>query len=80
MLQRDNVTDVVEQYSLTWQSVTTATPYFLIVILDALRQIIVHHKAHIALVDAHSEGNRGTDHLNAVVDEIFLHPATFSRW
>lgn len=61
------------------RSVTPSTTYFLIVVLNALGQIIVNHKAHIALVDTHSEGNRCTDHLNAVVDKVLLNPIPFIR-
>ena len=42
--------------------------------LKALWQSVVHDKAHIWLVNAHAEGNSGTDHLQAPRVPFTLHP------
>ena len=74
--QGDNVLQVVEQNRLARQSITTATANLLIETLDALGQIIMNHKTHIAFVDSHTKGDCGTDDLHTVVLEIVLHLVT----
>ena len=77
--ERDDVADLIEEHRLTRQTVTSATTNLLIIALNALRQIIVHHEAHITLVDAHTKSNGGTHHIYFVVDESLLHPITSRR-
>ena len=45
---------------------------FLIIGLDALRQIEMRHEAHVRLVDAHAERDGGDDHDAVLVDEAIL--------
>ena len=71
--QCDDVLQVIEKDGLAGQSVAAAAPYLLIETLYALRQVVVHDEAHVALVDAHAEGYRGTNHLYSVGHEIVLH-------
>ena len=40
--------------------------------LKALWSGVVDHKAHVALVNAHTKGNRSNDHLNLVVHPLSL--------
>ncbi len=44
----------------------------LVVALDRLRQVQVGHEAHVGLVDAHAEGDRGHDHDPVLAQEAGL--------
>ena len=76
LTQHDDVAHLIEQYRLAGQSVATSTPYLLIIALYALRQVVVHHVAYIALVDTHAESYGGTHYIYIVVDEFLLHLIT----
>ena len=78
LTQHDDVAHLIEQYRLAGQSVASSTTYLLIIALYALRQVVVHHVAHIALVDAHTEGYRCTHYIYIVIDEFLLHLITLS--
>ena len=47
-------------------------PGFLIVGLDTFRQVQMRHEAHVGLVDAHAERDRGDDHDTVLIDEAIL--------
>ena len=51
------------------QAVTAGPARFLVVGLQALGQIHMRHEAHIRLVDAHAEGDRGHHHHGAAKPE-----------
>ena len=55
-----------------WQAVAAGAPDLLVVALDAFGQVVMHHEAHIGLVDAHPEGDRRHDDLDIIPDEGFL--------
>ena len=44
----------------------------LVVSLERLGYVVVDHVAHVGLVDAHAEGDRGDDHLHALHEEVVL--------
>ena len=61
-----------QQQTITRQSVAARAPGFLIVTLDVLGQIVMHHKAHIRLVDAHPERDRRRDHARIIAQKLLL--------
>ena len=73
LLQGDHVAVGVEQQRFGRQAVTSCAPDFLVVTLDVARHVAVDDIAHVALVDAHAEGDGGAHHLHVVVDEVALH-------
>ena len=62
----------VEEDCVGRGSIAPRTTYLLIETLDALGHVVMDDPAHIALVDAHAEGNGGTDHEQLVVLEQLL--------
>ena len=52
--------------------VTARTAGLLVVALDALRDVVVDHEAHVGLVYAHSEGYGGNYHLDVLHQEGIL--------
>ncbi len=66
------VAEAEEQEGLGGQAVAPAAPGLLVVALDGLGQVVVHDEAHVALVDAHAEGDRGDDHRDLVARERVL--------
>ena len=66
------VAEAEEQQGLGGQTVAAAAPGLLVVALDGLGQVVVHDEAHVALVDAHAEGDRGDDHRDLVPREGVL--------
>ena len=72
VLQRHHVTVVIEQQGVGRHAVAARTSDFLIVTLDVARHVAVDDKAHIALVDAHAEGDGGAHDFQVVVDEVAL--------
>ena len=53
-------------------AVTAGTARLLIIPLQRLGDVIMDDVAHVGLVDAHAEGDRGDDHLDALHQEIVL--------
>ena len=54
------------------RAVAAGAADFLVVALDVFGQVVVNHPAHVALVDAHAEGDGGHDHLQVVLQKGFL--------
>jgi len=53
-------------------AIATGAPGFLVISLDALRQIEMRHETHVGLVDTHAERDRRDDHDAVLVDEAIL--------
>ena len=64
---------IVKQHRFRRQTVTPGAAGFLIVGFDITRNVEVHHKAHVGLVDPHPERHRRDDDLQVVALEFFLH-------
>ena len=75
--QLDDVRHGVEEYRVGRCAISSGTPYLLVEALDALRHVVVDDPSHVALVDAHSEGDGGANHLNLVHLEALLHRSPF---
>ena len=67
------VAEAEEQEGLGGQAVAPRPAGLLVVALDVLGQVVVHHEAHVALVDAHAEGDGGDHHGGLVAGEGVLH-------
>src|SRR5205085_2690673 len=63
----------VEEDAIALDAIATSTTDLLIVAFDGTRHIPVDHVAHVALVDAHAERDRGHDHVAVVVAKLVLH-------
>src|SRR5258707_1031012 len=61
-----------QQYAVAWQSVPAGASGLLIIALQIFREIVMHHKADVWFVDAHSECNCRSDHADIVSQERFL--------
>src|SRR5205807_1517120 len=48
------------------QTIAASPPRFLVVALDVLWQIVMHHKTHIRFIDSHPESDRRRDHANII--------------
>ena len=73
------VAEAEQQQGLGGQAVAAAAAGLLVVALDALGQVVVHHEAHVALVDAHAEGDGGDHDQDVVAGEGVLHAAALVR-
>src|SRR5436190_7587356 len=67
-----DITCAEEQHALARQAISTRAPGLLIITLDVLRQIVMHHKTHVRFVDAHPERDRRSDHSDIVTQKCFL--------
>ena len=63
LLQLLNVRWIIEQQTITLHTISTTTTRFLIIPFQTLRHIIVDHKPHIRLIDAHSKRNGSHNHI-----------------
>ncbi len=70
------ILQIIEQYGLCRQSVPSASAYLLIETLDALGQVIMYHKTYVTFIYTHTKSNRGTYHVDTVVNEIILHTSS----
>ena len=68
----DDVRLVPQQRATAWLAVAARTAGLLIVRFDAFGHVVVDHKTHIRLVDAHAERVRGHHNRCAVGHEITL--------
>ena len=57
---------------MTFAAITTSTTGLLIISLQRFGNIIVNHITHIGLVDTHTKGNRGNNHIDSLHQEIIL--------
>ena len=62
----------VEQQTIRRQAIPPGPADLLVVALDVLGQVEVQHKAHVGLVDAHAEGDRGHHHRHVCAGELAL--------
>ena len=76
LLQFLQVLPRIECDTQSLAAVTTRTTRFLIITLQALRNIIMDDKAHIRLVDTHTKSNRRHDDIDAFHHEVILRLAT----
>src|SRR5690606_36248213 len=53
-------------------AVAPGTPRLLVITLERPGQIVMHHPAHVRLVDTHAEGDGGDHDLRIVANERFL--------
>ena len=63
----------MEQHAFALQTVASSAPGFLLVMLDALWNSHVHHGAHIASINAHTERHGGHHNVKLLSSESFLH-------
>ena len=61
-----------EQEAVAGQSIAAGSACFLVVALDIFREVVVNDPAHIGFVDAHAEGDGGTNDARLVANEEFL--------
>ena len=66
------VAEAEEQQGLGRQAVAAGAAGLLVVALDGLGQVVVDDEAHVALVDAHAEGDGGDDDVHLVAREGVL--------
>ena len=69
----DDICHRIEKHGVGWCTVSSGSSYLLIETLYALRHVVVNHPSHVALVDAHSEGDGSAYHLYLVHLETLLH-------
>ena len=62
----------IKSNTLSFASISSGTSGFLIIPLQAFRNIIVNHITHIRFVNTHTESNRGHDHIDFFHKEIIL--------
>ena len=54
------------------QAIPPGAADLLVIAFDALGQVVMQHKAHVGLVDAHAKGDGGHDDLHIIADEQLL--------
>lgn len=67
-----NITGAVQQNAIGVFAVTTCSACLLIVVFKIFRHIIMHHKAHIGLINSHSESIGCNNQIASVINEIVL--------
>ncbi len=63
---------IVEQQRLGGGAIATGTAGLLIVGFDVLRNVVVHHEAHIGFVDTHAKRHRRHHDLDIILEEGIL--------
>ena len=66
------VTVGIKQHTIARQAVPPGAARFLVIALHGLGQVIVHHQAHVRLVDAHAKCDRRHHDLDLVANELLL--------
>ncbi|MNZ79873.1 hypothetical protein D3C78_984880 [compost metagenome] len=74
--QPGHISRIVKEHRFRRQAVTPGTACFLIVGFDIARDVEMHHKAHVGLIDAHPESDCGNNNLQVVALEFLLHVST----
>ena len=59
-------------YADSLSAIAAGAAGFLIISFQTLRYVIMYHKPHIGIVNAHSECNRGHDHVDALHEKVVL--------
>ena len=57
---------------MSFAAVAAGTAGLLVISFDALRDVVVYHEAHVALVDTHAEGDGGHDDIHLLHEELVL--------
>ena len=63
---------IIEQQRLGRGAVPPGPTRLLVVGLDILGHVIVHHEAHVGFVDPHAERHRRHHYLDIILEEVFL--------
>ncbi len=61
-----------KKHGLGRETVAAGPTCFLIVAFNIFGKVVVKHKADIGFVDTHTEGHRGDDYLEVVLQEVIL--------
>ena len=72
LLELLNVLVAVKGQAVSFAAVAARTPRLLVVAFERLGNVVVDDVAHVGLVDAHAESDRGDDHLDALHEEGVL--------
>ena len=72
LLEFLNILIAVKGQAVTLAAVTAGAAGLLVVPLQRFGNVVVNDVAHVGLVDAHAESDRGDDHLDALHQEIVL--------
>ncbi len=67
-----DVGGIVEQQRLGRGAIAAGATGLLIVGFDVLGDVVVHHEAHVGLVDAHAECHRRHHYLDVILEESLL--------
>ena len=67
-----NILVAVKGQAVALAAVTSGASCLLVVSFERLRDVVVDHVTHVGLVDAHAEGDRGDNHLDALHEEVVL--------
>ena len=62
----------IESDALPFAPVAPGATRFLVLAFKALGNVVVDNEANVGLVNAHAEGNRGNNHVDALHDEVVL--------
>ena len=71
-LQFLNVLVTVKRQAVTFAAVAAGTPRLLVIAFERLGDVVMDDIAHVGLVDAHAESDRGDDHLDPLHQEVVL--------
>ena len=69
----------IERHTEAFTTVTAGTPGLLIIAFERLGHVIVNHKPHIGLVDAHAKGYGGHNHVDLFKQKRILVGTAGSR-
>ncbi len=67
-----HITSIEQQQAIGPQPVASRPADLLIVVLEALRQVVMEHEPHVRFVDPHAEGDCGDDDRDLVAREKLL--------
>ena len=62
----------IESDALPFAAVASGATRFLIIAFKAFGNVVMYDEANVGLVNAHAEGNRGNNHVDAFHDEVIL--------
>ncbi len=73
-----HVAVAVKQQTVGAQAIPPGTTDLLIIGLNILRHVVVYHKAHVRLVDAHAKRDGGYNDVHIIPDKGLLVGRAFS--
>ena len=79
LAKSNQILKIVEEYGFGRKPVSASASYLLVKTLDAFWEIVVNDVANVAFINAHAESNGRTDHIDAVIDEVFLYSCPLIR-